>query len=401
MLFLMITTQKATRQHTREHNHRLVLKTIFKEAGISRADIARATHLTRTTVSDIVSDLIRQGLVEEIGYRASVSGKPPIQVSIIDDSRHLLCIDLSGDEFRGSVVNLRGKIQPAISLPLKDRKADSALALVFELIDQLLAATTVPLLGIGIGSPGLIDVQTGFVHRAVNLGWIDLALKDLLAARYQLPIYVANDSHVAALAEYTFGSHQHSNLVAIKLGSGIGTGIILAGNPYYGEGGGAGEIGHLKVVENGALCTCGNYGCLETVASSRAIVNWAQETALRDSGSILGQTAKSSSEVDLDVVLQAFKAGDQAVTAKIQEVGRYLGMVVASLISILNVNTIVVSGDLINFGEALLDAIKNEVKNRVLSAMAAESDITCTSLGRETVVLGASALVLLNELGLP
>ena len=397
----MITSQKATRQQTKEHNSRLVLKTIFKEASISRADIARTTHLTRTTVSDIVSDLIRAGLIEEIGYGSSVGGKPPIQVSLVDDSRHLLCIDLSSDEFRGAIVNLRGKIQHEISLPLKDRRADSALALVFELIDQLLPKTSVPLLGIGIGSPGLIDAQRGFVHQAVNLGWIDLPLRDQLAARYRLPIYVANDSHAAALAEYTFGGNQHSNLIVIKIGPGIGSGIIFAGNPYYGDGGSAGEIGHMRVVEGGTLCTCGNYGCLETVASSRAIVNWARELVQRESDSLLAQAASSAQEVDLDLVLKSFKAGDEEVSTKIQEVGRHLGAAVASLISILNVNKIVISGDLIVFGEALLEAVKHEVKSRVLSAMIAESDISFTSLGMDAVILGATALVLFNELGLP
>jgi N-acetylglucosamine repressor len=397
----MITTQKATRQQTKEHNSRLVLKTIFKEANISRADIARATHLTRTTVSDLVGDLIEEGLVEEVGYGTSVGGKPPIQVSIVEDSRHLLCVDLSSDEFRGAVVNLRGAIRHELSLPLKSRRSDSALALVFELIDQLLATTKVPLLGIGIGSPGLIDAQRGFVHRAVNLGWTDLALRDQLAARYQLPIYVANDSHVAALAEYTFGGNQHSNLVVIKMGPGIGSGIIFAGSPYYGDGGSAGEIGHMKVVENGVLCTCGNYGCLETVASTRAIVEWARAAVQNDSNSILARAAGSATDLDLKVVLQAFEAGDPLVAAKMQEVGRHVGVVVASLISILNVNKIVISGDLINFGETFLAAIKDEVKSRVLSAMTVEADICFTSLGMEAVILGASALVLFNELGLP
>ena len=182
-----------------------------------------------------------------------------------------------------------------------------------------------------------------------------------------------------------------------------GAGVVggAARNGDGGDGGGAGEIGHLKVVEDGALCTCGNYGCLETVASTRALVNWARDMAQESPDSHLAVTAQTSGAIDLGVILNAFRAGDKDVSAKIQAVGQHLGVAVASLVSILNVQKIVISGELANFGDVLLESVKDEIKHRVLSSMAAESEICFTSLGMDSVILGASALVLFNELGLP
>jgi hypothetical protein len=263
--------KKATRQQTKQHNYRLVLKTVYDHTDLSRADVARITRLTRTTVSDIVSGLIEQDLLEERGLGESAGGKPPILLSVKNDARQVVCLDLSNHFFRGALVNLRGEISSQISLPVESPMGERALACVYELIDRLTLAATAPIAGIGIGSPGLVDAHGGVIRRAVNLGWIDLPLKSLLEGRYRLPIYIANDSQTAALAEFTFGAGKEaSNLVVIKVGQGIGSGIVLQGQLHYGDGFGAGEIGHLKVVEDGAQCSCGNTGCLETVASQRA-----------------------------------------------------------------------------------------------------------------------------------
>ena len=197
--------RKATRKQTRAHNSRLVLRTIYERDLISRAEIARETGLTRTTVSDVVADLMDRNLVDEVGLGPSAGGKPPILLSIVDNSYHLIGIDLASDAFRGAVVNLRGKIQHRVEMPLEAQDGDAALALVHELVERLMAATDRPLLGIGIGTPGLMDPHHGVVRRAVNLNWRDLPLRKRLHRRHHLPVHVANDCQVAALGEYAFG----------------------------------------------------------------------------------------------------------------------------------------------------------------------------------------------------
>jgi N-acetylglucosamine repressor len=398
---MMRPIRKATREQTRVHNSRLVLRTIYERLEISRADVARETRLTRTTVSDVVADLMAQGMVEEVGYGPSAGGKPPILLSVIPDSRHLIGIDLASDEFRGAVINLRGQIRQQIAVPLHDRDGEAALALVYEIVEGLCNATDSPLLGVGIGSPGLMDASNGIVRRSVNLDWHDLPLRDLLEERFDLPVYVANDSQVAALGEYTFGNRSGvENLVVIKVGHGVGAGIVLNGRLFHGETFGAGEIGHVTVVENGERCRCGNLGCLETVASVRALLGQAQTIADGDPNSLLHHFVAGPGEITMETICRALEAGDEQVRQIVRQVGQYLGIAAANIIGLLSAQRIVIAGSVACLGQALLDVVRQEMTRRSLAIVANEAEIVLSSIGSDIVILGASALVLNRELGL-
>src|SRR6266508_461697 len=368
--------KKATRQHTKEHNSRLVLQTIYDGGQMSRADLARLTQLTRTTVSEVVGELIEQGLVEEVGHGPVAVGRTPTLLSVVDDSRHVIAVNITNAELQGAVVTLRGVIRHRAQLPLIGQDGNTVLVQLFSFIDALVKATDRPLLGIGLSTPGLIDTTSGIVRRAVNFEWQDLPLRSLLQSRYHVPIYIANDSHTVVLAEYMFGRSQDTtNLVAIKVGRGIGAGIVLNGQLFYGDGYGAGEIGHVVVVEEGQLCKCGNYGCLETVANIPAIICHAQSLAQNDPRSPLHRFAPAVAALDLDAVLQALLAGDPAVRQIIVDVGRYLGIAVANLVGMLSIRRIVITGQIAPFGQVLRDAILHEVRRRVLPALAQVTEI--------------------------
>jgi glucokinase-like ROK family protein len=392
--------KKATRQHTRAHNKQLVLRTIFQQEAISRADIARSTHLTRTTVSHIVAELITEGLIEESGRGPSEGGKPPVLLEIVPDSRNLIGIDLANSAFHGGVFDLRGNLIQRVDLPVHDRNGPQALALVSQLSDSLLDACNGPVLGIGIGTPGLVNARDGIVRRAVNLDWRDLPMRSLLEARYDLPVYVSNDSHAAALGEYAFGQKREiANLIVIKVGRGTSAGIVLNGRLHYGDGSGAGEIGHVRVVEEGAPCLCGQTGCLETVARSRAIIKTARQLLQNKHSSTLQQLVTSPEEITTDIVLQAFEAGDEAIRQMIVEAGRYLGIATAYMVGVLNVQHIFIAGSLARFGETLLDAVRYEMQERAMFILAQDTHIKCSHLGQDIVMLGAASHLLTNELG--
>src|SRR5215212_3617466 len=268
----MALPTKATHQQTRAHNERLVVRTLYDHGPISRADVARLTGLTRTTVSDVVATLLVDGVVREIGRGPSSGGKAPILLEVNDDARLVVGLDLGEEHFAGSLVNLRGEIRRTVELPVAGRDGTEALDLVFELLDRLLDGSTAPLLGIGIGTPGLVDSRTGTIRRAVNLDWRDLPLGEIVAERYDVPVNVANDSQAAALAEYTYaGGDRVPNLITIRIGRGVGAGLILRGSLFQGDGSGAGEIGHVVVDAEGTVCRCGRTGCLETVAGMRSV----------------------------------------------------------------------------------------------------------------------------------
>ena len=396
----MTLPAKATHQQTRAHNQGLVLRALYDQGPVSRADIARLTGLTRTTVSDLVAEFIADGLAREVGRGPSSGGKAPILVEVDGNSRHVIGLDLGERAFSGAIVNLHGSIRRTASQPIDGRDGEEALAALYRLLDELVSSEPGALLGIGIGTPGIVDPETGTIIWAVNLDWQNLPLGDLIRRRYGVPTYVANDSRAAALAESLFSTERRAgNLIAIKVGNGIGAGIVLNGELFHGDGFGAGEIGHIGVVDDGVQCRCGRFGCLETVASSRAILARATETAHAEPHGFLGRRLRDRDALTLEDIRAGLAAGDEPTRRVVVAAGRFLGQAVASLVGALNVNQIVLIGAVAALGDPWLDAVTDEVRRRSLALLNGE---TLIELGRteHDVVLGASALLMTRELGL-
>lgn len=376
--------EKATRQHTKQHNRNLVLQTIFARECVSRAEVARVTNLTRTTVSEIVSGLLAEGLVEEVGRGESIGGKSPILLSVVANSRYLIGLNLAQDKFIGAIVNLRGEIKEIVEAPVQDNNGEKALDLVFQLIDQLLKKRMKPIVGIGVGTPGLVNTREGIVLNAVNLDWQDLPLGQLLEKKYKIPVSVLNDSQATAIGEFVYGGEHaiDENLIVINVKYGIGAGILINGRLYQGDGGGAGEIGHVVVQrENGELCRCGKRGCLETVSSVRAVLR----------------------QLKLDLLDQAqaaFAAGDAKAVQAVSNAAHHLGISLANLIGILNIQKIVLTGDMSHFGPPWLEAVEDGMRNAVLGPMSENTHIELGALDYRACILGASAFLLLDDYSL-
>lgn len=388
-------------RRARVRNTQLILKTIYGNGPISRAEVARVTNLTPPTVSDVVGSLIESGLVEEVGLAPSSSGRRAILLKVIDDSRQLIGVDLSREDFRGALANLRGQITQRMDLPLQGRDGDAALELVYDLVDALVASANRPVLGIGIGSPGLVDAANGILHQSVNLNWRYIDFRSLLEKRYDLPVYMANDSQVGAFAMYTFGKSYEDDLplVVINLGWGVGAGIIIDGKLLHGSPVGAGEVGHITVVTGGDQCACGNYGCLETIASSRAIVRKVRRIAKDNPGSSINNLVPDTDEIDMRTITTALEAGNEDVRQVILEAGEALGIAAANLVGVLGSCRILLRGRVARFGQLLLDPMREELDQRTLPSLARTSELGIASVGSDIVIQGASALILHNELG--
>ena len=396
----MTLPAKATHRRTRAHNEALVLRAVYDYAPISRADVARLTGLTRTTVSEVVGELLDEGLVREIGRGRSSGGKAPILLEVVEDARHVVGLDLGERRFVGALVNLRGSIRVSRSIDVADLDGEEALRAVYRLVDDLLAASPRPPLGIGVGTPGLVESATGTIRWAVNLDWQDLPLGALLRDRYDLPVRVVNDSQAAAYAEYLFvDGPRVPNLVAIKVGRGIGAGIVLGGELFQGDAFGAGEVGHVRLVDDGAPCRCGRTGCLETVASSRAVLARAARLAAERRSSRLHQAARRGS-LDLEDLAAAVAAGDPLAREVVETAGRALGRAVAGIVATLNPRRIVLLGPLAALGEPWLEAVRDELGRSALAPLVAETEVILGRSSADVVVLGSSALLLSREVGL-
>jgi predicted NBD/HSP70 family sugar kinase len=396
----MAFPSKATHQQTRAYNAALVLRALYDFGPISRADVARLSGLTRTTVGDVVNELLADGLAREVGRGPSTGGKAPILLELVDDARHVIGLDLGEFHFRAAVVDLRGRVGAVSEREVSGLDGQQALAVVHELIDELAADRASKLLGIGVGTPGVVDATTGTIRWAVNLDWQELPLGELLRERYGVPVEVANDSRAAALAIQLFSEPRSTNLVAIKVGRGIGAGVVLGGELFHGDGFGAGEIGHIVVDLDGAECRCGQFGCLETVASTRAIVARATEVARERPGTFLAGRLNAVGELHLDDVRSALLAGDEDSRRIVVAAGRSLGQVVAGMIGLLDVERIVLHGSVTGLGDAWLDAVRDEARRRSLGLLSRNVTIEMAPLGGDLVVMGASALLLTAELGL-
>jgi glucokinase-like ROK family protein len=376
-----------------------VLKTIIEHKSISRAEIARLTQLTRATVSDMVASLIEAGLVEEAGYGESIGGKAPILLNLVADSRYLIGLNLAQDKFIGAVVNLRGEIKETVEIPVEDNDSEQALGYVYQILDQLTGKSWQPLVGIGVGTPGLVNTQEGVVLNAVNLDWQDLPLAHLLEMRYHLPVSVLNDSQATAIGEFVYGADHtsESNLIVVTVKHGIGSGILINGRLFQGDGGGAGEIGHVVVQENGSLCRCGKYGCLETVASTKAILQNALSLAPSYRNSRL---AEHPEKITLSAIEAACQGGDPLAQRVVADAARYLGTSLANLISVLNIHKIVLTGDMACFGGFWLQSVRDAMTQAALTRMVQDTKLEIGTLDFKACIMGASAFMLLENYSL-
>jgi predicted NBD/HSP70 family sugar kinase len=352
---------KATLRETREHNERLVLATIYDAGRVSRADVARSTGLTRTTVSDVTEGLIAAGLCREVGRGPSTGGKAPILLEVPEMARLLVGVDLGDRVFTAATVNLRGEIIDRVDVSSEDANGEAALELALDVIGGVLATAAGPILGIGIGAPGLVDRGSGVVIQAVKRDWRNLRLASIVSDRFGLAVQVANDSQAAGLAEHVFGAVRGLNLVTVKVGQGIGAGLVLNGELFEGD------------------------GCLETVASTRAVL---QKLA-----------ARRGHPVSLDAALDSFRSGDAETRELVIQAGRSLGAALAAIVGMLHVRRFVLAGTMTSFGDTWLDAVASAASDRALAALGED---TTFEIGRmdDVVVLGASALLMTRELGM-
>jgi N-acetylglucosamine repressor len=390
------TLEKATHQLTRRSNERLVLRTMYEQAPLSRADVARATGLTRTTVSDVVEGLIDEGLAREMGVGPSTGGKAPILLEVPADARHLVGVDVDRDRLSGVIVNLRGEVRGRGSRDLAGRDGPEALLDLVSLVSDLTRAAVEPLAGVGVGTPGLVDTASGVVRWAVGLEWRDVPVGPRLTELTGLPVIVVNDSQAAAMGEWAFGRHDVSSaMIVVKVGEGIGAGIVIGGRLYPGDDAGAGEIGHTRVGDGDAACRCGGRGCLETVASLRAVLERARALVAANPESLLAGGPITRGEL-----LAAFVAGDALARQVVLEAAQPLGRVLGAMIGTLGAREVVLVGPMTDFGEPWLEAVRAETQRSALAMLVEQSSIHLGTTGADVVELGAAAMLMTSELGL-
>lgn len=360
---------KVLPEQARAHNRSLVLQTLYRSGPLSRADLARETGLTRVTIGDLVTLLIDENLALELGTRVDATrpGKPATLLDLNRDGHRIVGIDLGDTEvFRGALIDLDGVIVERQEVDARGLTGDDAAAAALELARRLVVAADRPVLGVGIGSPGIVDLG-GRVLTAPNRGWTELPLQARLQSELGLPVIVANDANAAALAEYGFGGAS-ADLMLITVGYGVGAGLLLDGTPLFGSRFAAGEIGHVVVgTDGGEACACGKRGCLET---------WLAVPRLR---------ARLAQGEPRETVLR--------------QAGERLGIALAPIVGALNLSEVVLSGPTELLDGRLLEATVETLRQRTMEQFHGDLTVRLTTLGEDIVMRGAAVMVLSARLG--
>jgi len=382
----MSALQPADLSLMRELNERIVLELLRQNGPISRAELARRSNLSRSTVSSIIANLLAAGLVRETGIGDSNGGRRPIMIEFNYQSSFVVGIDLGNTALTvlltDLAANVLGRVQRTFELTTEPHVC---LPQVVALVEELLASERIArgaIVGVGVGVPGSLSFANGRPTMPPAMpGWHDVPLRALLEDALEMRVFVENDANLGALAEYRWGAaREQFNVAYIYLGgAGIGCGLILDGRLYRGEIGSAGEIGHLMVEEDGQVCRCGAYGCLEAVAGTPALLGRANA---------IGLPARSAGDL-----IRLARAGQEKAAALIGAAGEYLGVAVANILNMTNPGCVVIGGELSEAGELLFDPLRRVMQRRGLAAATKQVEVVPGQLGGDVIAIGAVSIV--------
>jgi predicted NBD/HSP70 family sugar kinase len=393
-----MTARTGNRGLMREVNSKLVLGLIRRCEAMSQVELLRKTRLSAGTVASIVKELKGRGFIDEIGLGRSATGRRPVLLQFNPRAQHVAAIELTTDQTRVALVDLAGRIvvktQRTTAIGVDPRDAiegacDDALALTREV-----GFAREKLLGVGISVEGVVDQKQERLVFLANLGWRNVPVKQILESKLGVPAVMNNSG--GAIGEYLFGAGQGSKIaVCLEVDSGIGTTVMLNGRMMRGAHGMAGEIGHNLAVPDGNPCSCGKLGCLETVASARAIIAEAVNARRNAPHSLIPSTIQSCPAPEaIRRICEAAASGDLPATSVIENAGRHLGIAAAGLINFLDPELLILTGMVTcESGGALLEVIRRVAAQHVLQDGSRSVRIEQGTLGDDAPLIGAAATV--------
>ena len=362
-----------------------LLRLIRSGVATTRAELASTTGLARSTVSQRIDNLSAHNLIREIGGARSTGGRPPTVLGLNEDAGVVLAADLGATHSRIAIADLGGEILAETVADIEIAAGpEHVLAWVDETFDALLAQVAAghdAVLGIGIGLPGPVEFAEGRpVSPPIMPGWDGYDVRGHFGMRFGLPVLVDNDVNIMALGEHWLMPDPVDDLLFVKVGTGIGSGLILGGRLHRGAQGAAGDIGHIPVAGSEAVCRCGNVGCVEASAGGGAL---ARELAA------LGKATRNSRDV-----IRLARAGDNDAVQAVRRAGRLLGRIIAAAVNLLNPAVILIGGDVADSGDQLLAGVREVVYQRSTALATNGLIIRSAAAGDRAGVIGAAAMVI-------
>ena len=376
-----------------------VLEAIFWQHGPSRDVLSQQLELSRTHSNAVVAGLLEQGWIDRSGVRESSGGRRAETLCLHPSLGVLLCVDLGATSLEVAVLGLDLKVLARHGEPIDVRVGPAVvLSRMRALMHELLAECKLKsrdVLAIGIGVPGPVDFATGqLVEPPLMPGWDSYSIRDDLRADYDAPVWVDNDVNLMALAELWRLKRELQNFLVIKVGTGIGCGVVCHGGVYRGANGSAGDVGHICVDPGGPRCHCGNVGCVEVVAGGPAIARDAVDAARAGRSPLLAQRLAETGQLTPEDVGNASRAGDAAANQIVQGAGMSIGQMLASVVNFFNPSHVFVGGGLTRIGPLFLASLRQCVYQRSLALSTRHLEVGYTPLGDSSGLIGAGVLAL-------
>jgi glucokinase-like ROK family protein len=378
---------------------RRVLDAVRLDGIRSRADLAATTGLSRPVVAQRVADLLDRGLLEESGTGPSTGGRPPRSLRLRPDAGHVLVADLGATSIDVAAATLGAELLVHRSEPA-DIGAGPGVILgrvqtLFAELQRELGVGAGELSGIGIGVPGPVEFRTGRpIAPPIMPGWDRHPIRERFESRFGAPVWVDNDVNVMSVGEWRAGIAKGlRDVVFVKIGTGIGAGLISNGAPHRGAQGAAGDVGHIQVVDEGVVCRCGNIGCLEALAGGAALARDAEVAARSGRSAFLAEALTRDGALSAETVALGAAHGDVPSVELLQRSGRLVGHMLASVVNLFNPAVIVIGGGVARSGNLLLATIRENVYRRSLPLATTDLQIVLSGLGDRAGVIGAAALV--------
>ncbi len=382
----------------KEINSNRVINLLVQERQISRAQLAKKTGLSRAKISLLVDELIEIGLVSEAGHGNSSGGRPPIILQFNPDTAYALGAHMQDNEWTVVATNLYGTVAHSLRQPIPQNTPDEAVKTLAQLVREMISniKDTPVLPAIGVGSPGLVDITTGTIQSAVDIGWFHVPLAEHIQNELGISAYVVNRSKGGALAEmWSGGASRTQDLIYISIGTGVAAGILHQGALYHGVNSSAGELGHMTIVPDGPVCPCGNHGCLQQLISEQAIAASARKQLKSGAPSSLYALAGHHPErLNAYDVIEAAEQGDSLAYQVIDTAAEYLAIAVGNLINLFNPERIVLGGPVGNRSTCLATSLRKKVRYRAMAYPLSAVEITTSTLGEDAGPIGAAVLVL-------
>jgi N-acetylglucosamine repressor len=381
-----------------------LLALIHGNHSTSRVELAKITGASVGSMTAMIQRLIRKGLVVESGKGSASLGRKPISLSLRSELGYVVGIDLGSFLTRVVVTDIAGKVSYKTEVPTKMAEGrDAVIRRTFAAVHRAMKEARLSrkaLKGIGMAHSGVIDTKEGVVLFFPRPGqmteWRNVPLRDMLEEEFGVPSALDDSARMMALAEKHFGLGRELNdALFIEVGMGIGASIFVDGKLYRGPGGSAGEFGHMTIEENGPLCSCGNKGCLEAMASCAAIIHDVKTAIEHGVNSKITELVDGNLDrIGVEVILQAAKENDTLSSRVLHEAISRIGLMLADVINLLNPNCVVFAGPLFRHGgDFLVDQIEEVIRRRALEKSGKEAILRIASLGSEAAALGAARLI--------